>query len=355
VLFWDSFDVFTHNVFLRQLKPGVYILGDLIDCVVIGLGRIGSTLEFDKLREKPASHAGAIFAHPQCRLTAGCDIDPQKRQSFQQSWSVEQVFADTATLLQNIQPQIAVVATPPATHLAIVEQLCRDQVPVIICEKPLADNLPQAQAVVRLVEQSSSQVIINYERRYSRDYVFLQDLIRRQKYGELLSVRAVVYMGRCRTPAEILKEDSCHMIDVVRFLIGQELKITAAAGLPLQKGGTIIMSGNCGAVWVTIETGGSRDHLVFEADLSFARGRVRIGNGLYEEHVSAEPVFYEQMRSLSPVASTPDFTTTGYLANMLAEAVALVHGHCQTPRAGIYDGLASIRIIQGVLQILNPE
>ena len=40
---------------------------------VVGLGRIGSLLEDDRLREKPCTHAGAAAANPGLILCAGKD------------------------------------------------------------------------------------------------------------------------------------------------------------------------------------------------------------------------------------------------------------------------------------------
>ncbi|GHV88670.1 hypothetical protein AGMMS50267_10300 [Spirochaetia bacterium] len=37
-----------------------------IPVAIIGLGRIASLLEDDRLREKPCTHAGAITANPDC-------------------------------------------------------------------------------------------------------------------------------------------------------------------------------------------------------------------------------------------------------------------------------------------------
>ncbi|MBP5587986.1 MAG: hypothetical protein J6X37_04600, partial [Treponema sp.] len=40
---------------------------------VIGTGRIGFTLGFDKKREQPASHTMALLKNKRIRIIAGCD------------------------------------------------------------------------------------------------------------------------------------------------------------------------------------------------------------------------------------------------------------------------------------------
>ena len=42
---------------------------------IIGTGRIGFTLGFDKKREQPASHTMALLNNSNVRIIAGCDKD----------------------------------------------------------------------------------------------------------------------------------------------------------------------------------------------------------------------------------------------------------------------------------------
>ena len=50
---------------------------------IIGCGRIGSLLEEDPLRGKPCTHAGGFSALPAIRLSAGCDINPERLQKLE--------------------------------------------------------------------------------------------------------------------------------------------------------------------------------------------------------------------------------------------------------------------------------
>jgi hypothetical protein len=98
---------------------------------------------------------------------------------------------------------------------------------------------------------------------------------------------------------------------------------------------------------ISIDFGSGRDHVVFELDLSFSAGRIRIGNGLYEEYMSCESPYYEHMKSLLPTGE-PGFEMTGYFSNMLRDAVACVRDADREPRGTAVDGYRSIQFIDRV-------
>ena len=64
---------------------------------------------------------------------------------------------------------MVVVATPPATHLAVLKAILRGPVPpeVIVLEKPLAVDVLDAREMVTLCEKSPSKFVLNYSRRFS--------------------------------------------------------------------------------------------------------------------------------------------------------------------------------------------
>ena len=95
------------------------------------------------------------------------------------------------------------------------------------------------------------------------------------------------------------------------------------------------------------EFGNSRDHLVFELELSFTKGRIRIGNGIYEEYESRESTFYEKMRSLYP-ADYSGPVKTGYFERMLEDAVKVFDDPATRPLSSYQDGLESLKLIEQI-------
>jgi predicted dehydrogenase len=327
-----------------------------IACAIVGLGRIGSLLEDDRLREKPASHAGAVVSHPSCRLAAGCDLSDSRRAEFAKRWRCPSVYSDCAAMLREIKPHILHVATPAETHRKLVELAFAHGVPLIICEKPLTDNLDDAKTLLEKSKESSSVLMINHERRYSRDYIHAKRIVESRDYGELLAIQSKVYMGRMEEPRTVLFEDGTHMIDILRFLTGEEIETIGTWGDPGEKGASLNVFCRCGVLPVFIEIGGRRDHVVFELDLSFEAGRIRIGNGLYEEYRSLASSFYEGMKSLvryRRLGSKFRFKKTGYFSGMMRDAVAVLQNPKREPASRGYDGYKAVEVIDEILNKLR--
>ncbi len=317
----------------------------------VGLGRIASLLEDDSKREKPASHAGAFSQVPGTVLGGGWDLEPERCKLFSQRWSVPTDFSGPQNLLDSVKPEILVVATGPESHAELVAMACLCGVPVVVCEKPLTADLAQARRLVRQVARSNTKVMINHERRYARDYSRVREIIGRQTYGRLLSVNAKLFMGRGRTPGEVLLWDGTHTIDILRFLIGGEVSSVCTWGRAEVKGDKLSARFLVGETEVFLETASNRDHLVFELDLSFERGRIRIGNGLFEEFVGGVSPLYDSMRSLLAVeVDAAGLYPTHYFSGMAQDAVRAATEPSYQPVSTIGDGLAALEAIEAILK-----
>jgi predicted dehydrogenase len=119
-----------------------------IRCAIAGLGRIGSELESDSKREKPATHAGVIHRHPETFIAAGCDPDSSKREHFRAQWGVNALYESLDDLLEQEKIDIVHIATPPETHLDLVRSAVQHGTQVIILEKPVASSLEEAEQIV---------------------------------------------------------------------------------------------------------------------------------------------------------------------------------------------------------------
>ena len=323
-----------------------------IRAAIIGLGRIASLLEEDARREKPCTHAGAISANPDCVLVGGCDTDEERRALFAKRWEVP-VYAGAGEMIRTQSPRLLVVATHPDSHYDYCRLAADYGVPVVICEKPLADNIGRARKIAELTK-NGNVILTNHERRYSADYIKAREILASERLGPLLSVRAVLYMGRNRRLLDVFWHDGTHLADTLMFLSGAVLKHRRRWGAKLTASlGTAWLEGELYAsplpsprspVPFIIEIGAGRDHLIFEMEFSCAAGRLRIGNSVFEVWESGESPYAENFRSLKQTSET--FTgPTGYFANMLADAVSCVREPGRQPVSSAADGLKAIEYL----------
>jgi predicted dehydrogenase len=171
------------------------------------------------------------------------------------------------------------------------------------------------------------------------------------RFGELASITCRLHMGRGQAAQDILWHDGTHLLDALRFLTGGELEALAACGDALSAGGVLQVLLRAAGAPVSLEVSGLLEPLVFELDLLFRRGRLRIGNGLYEEWGSEPSPYYEGFSSLRRLRARPP-RRTGYFSGLLADAVAVLREPGRQPVSSGEDGLAAVEAIEKILELL---
>jgi predicted dehydrogenase len=326
-----------------------------VRCAVVGLGRIGTLLENDPLREKPCTHAGAMAESGDCLLVGGCDLQEARNRSFERRWGCP-AYRDLDLMISETSPQLAAVATPPHTHLDLVQRLVSLGVGVIICEKPLAPDYRQGERIARLCG-NGVKILINHERRYAADYRWVRERVASRRHGELLSVTGRVCMGSA--PAlDMLLEDGTHLVDSVRFLNPVPLHVQGAllsadgdAGSTGPGGQTLQVLARQKRTPVYLEVGSGRAYALFELMLQFGRGAIRIGNGVLEEWVSGPSRLYSGFQSLRRTGVRRP-RITGFFRNMLADAVRCFREGAE-PVSSAWDGLEVLRFIDRVVDAVE--
>ncbi len=304
-------------------------------------------LESDRLREKPCTHAGAILDNNDCLLVGGCDIDSLRCEAFSDTFGISHTYTQFAELLEKTSPDILHIATPTESHYAIMQAALSSDVKLFVCEKPLVENSRVASRVAKWQRRGRIKILLNHERRYSRDYLRVKRKINDGSFGQILSVASSLYMGGSAAVNDVLLHDGTHLIDIIQFLTGSELRLLSVQHFREGKAGTIVITASSGSVPVTLEIGSGRHYILFELDINFTRGRIRIGNGLYEEYASGRSPFYEKMRSLSRTGGHRP-RVTGYFRNMLKDAVRCVRDRKLTPLSSAEEGLSVLRFIDAV-------
>ncbi len=203
---------------------------------IIGLGRMGSTIDDENHFYLPYSIAASTQACDRLQLAAGCDIDPVKREAFAERWKVP-VYDDFRAMVEQEQPDLVAVCTAacvpkPAreapdrsfrgdSHAELGTALAELQVPMVYMEKAIASSMAAADTVKAAVERSGTVVNTGVLRRFD------------QRYDQL---REAVLDGRIGTPKAAVAYTSTsllhghiHSIDTLSWLLGDPA-ITAVRG-----------------------------------------------------------------------------------------------------------------------------
>ncbi|MCG8481067.1 MAG: Gfo/Idh/MocA family oxidoreductase [Spirochaetales bacterium] len=312
----------------------------------IGLGRIASLLEDDPRREKPASHAGAFAARPDCAIAGGFDSEADRTAAFAERWDAPG-FDSSEGLISAARPDILVVATHPDSHERYVTQAVGAGVPVVVCEKPLAHSVASARRIAGLERSASTRIVVNHERRFSRDYLAVREAVASERFGALVTVTARLFFGRTARHDRVFLHDGTHLVDAVHYLTEDRIVLRRRVGRYRSAVSSVFLHGRLEDrnVPVLLEVGAERDYLHLELTLSFEAGEIRVGNGICEWRRSRPSPFYSGYRSLRDLrVQVPE--PTGYFAGMAAEAVRLRIDPSAESRSSASDGLAAMAVIR---------
>jgi predicted dehydrogenase len=126
-------------------------------------------------------------------VTAGADVNPQAVQGFCAQYQIPQAYTDWRELLRSEQPEVLSVCTWEDSHAEIVTAAARGGVRAILCEKPMAMNLAEADAMLAACEEAGTVLAIGHMRRYNPHYMEARRLIEEGAIGEV--DRMWAYMG----------------------------------------------------------------------------------------------------------------------------------------------------------------
>lgn len=313
---------------------------------IVGLGRIAWKLEKDSLREKPATHVGAILAEPRLQLAAGMDHDEAARLAFEREFHVP-AFSDFDVLVREVHPDFLVIATHPDSHLQFLRKSVEARIPLILCEKPLGLLQDRFTPVLRRAERLGVRIMVNHERRYSHDWRQAKALIESGDLGRPLGFYARISMGKTRSPASVLFWDGTHMLDALRFLFGGRWRVLNRWSEP-RACGKLQATLRFGSVCGLLDIASGYDHLVFELEVQLSAGRLRIGNGIWEVWHSQPSPYYEGFRSLLRKEEKV-WSSTNYFRGVMADAADCLEDSQRSPLSTGRDGWEALKIIQDLL------
>lgn len=175
-------------------------------------------------------------------IVALCDRDEQAARRRADEYQVPHTGADLPSLIDRWQPDFVDIITPPASHLELVTLAAANGV-AIVCQKPLAPTLAEAEQLVAVAARSNVPLMVHENFRFQPWYREIKRLIAdgaigdrlhhiafRSRMGDGWGERA--YLDRqpyFRTmPRLLVYENGIHFIDTFRYLAGPIERVYAA-------------------------------------------------------------------------------------------------------------------------------
>ncbi|MBY0504127.1 MAG: Gfo/Idh/MocA family oxidoreductase [Bryobacteraceae bacterium] len=190
--------------------------------VVIGAGYFSRIQMADWLRLRDLTE-----------ITAVCDADPVRAQAFAQEFGIARTYSGAAQMLDAEHPDFVDIVTRPDTHLPLCQLAFARKIPVL-CQKPFAPTLAEAQQIVDAAEAAQVRIMVNENWRWQAWY---RELKRRIDAGEIGAVQNVVWAHSnndglldppypnqpyfAQYPRLLIYETLVHFLDTATYLFGR--------------------------------------------------------------------------------------------------------------------------------------
>ncbi len=157
-------------------------------------------------------HARAYQQHEKINLVAAADINPEALKKFADQFSISAKYTDYREMLKKMDLDLVSVCTWQGTHAEITIAAAERGVKGVLCEKPMAVNLGEADAMIEACDRSGTKLVICHQHRFDAINVEARKLVQEGVIGQPTMV--------FRRARDGLLNIGTHYIDGVRYILG---------------------------------------------------------------------------------------------------------------------------------------
>ena len=128
------------------------------------------------------AHLPAIQSDPRARLVAVADPDAGKRVRAVKRFGADHAFADWRTMLDSVELDAVVVATPPGHHYAVAAAALELGIAVLV-EKPMVIDPAEGFHLLELSRRVGAELIVGYTFHHTRHVIHLKEQIAAGRIG----------------------------------------------------------------------------------------------------------------------------------------------------------------------------
>jgi len=181
---------------------------------LLGAGFIGSV------------HANNLALHPKVKFAYVYDIDVERANQLATNYGAK-VAASVEQILHDDTIDAVIIAAATDTHGDYLKMVASAG-KAVLCEKPLAQNLDQAQAAMAAVKAAGIPAMIGFNRRFDPSHIAVQEGVFAGEVGEIEIIQITKRGPQLPppTPVEIsgglYRESAIHFFDLLRWISGLE-------------------------------------------------------------------------------------------------------------------------------------
>lgn len=157
------------------------------------------------------SHADGYLRVANAEMVAVADPHPVAREQFCEEFGIPKAYASLEEMVANEGLDIVSVCTWHLLHPDCTIGAANGGVPGVICEKPMAIGLGEADRMLDACEKNGTKLVVSHQRRFTPGWEKARDLVREKVIGDVIMVHGQVAQG--------LINWATHTIDGIRFVL----------------------------------------------------------------------------------------------------------------------------------------
>lgn len=188
-----------------------------------------------------AHFPGLALLKDRVRIRSFCDTDRARLEAAGREFQVAELYNSVEEML-SAHPDGAVLNTTPTAEHAWTTIACLEAGRDVLCEKPIAMTLEEADAMLEAAERNGRILQLGLLSRFAPCWQKIKSLVDAGAIGEVMSITMTQYWNqptlyadwRTRTAVSgggIIADSAVHWIDIMRWLLGEMTELTAV-GIP---------------------------------------------------------------------------------------------------------------------------
>jgi len=240
---------------------------------IVGLGNIA--LGYDITHWKASAiltHAKAYMRHPGFELKFGIDPLSNKRRLFTKITGLPAY--ESLAILRKCPVDVVSVCVPTSLHFNVIGGLLSYIKPkVILCEKPIADNMRQAQAIIGACEEHGVRLAVNYIRQWDPAVIRLKQMFAQRAFGRISSIHCYYTKG--------LFNNGSHFIELLHYWFGTEADVDVITAMQCLLAEDIDASFLLyyNKFFVFFQCVDEHNYSIFEMDIITQKARIKYSSG----------------------------------------------------------------------------
>ena len=166
-----------------------------------------------------------------CAVTHICDLDIKKLEIAKKKYPSIHITNSIDEIFENSEIDAIVIATPVSTHYDLASKALESNKHILV-EKPLTDNVEQAQILGKKAKDKNKILMIDHTYLYTPAIKKIKELIDSNSLGEIQYIDSTrINLGLFQTDVNVMWDLAVHDIAICCYLLNEKPVSVQAVGI----------------------------------------------------------------------------------------------------------------------------